>query len=95
MTEKLTVGRLSAVLHETESKALARVLKVLGEDRCVELLAEALLCQHHGGLRRKDDRRRKRTLGGVFLELCRQQATREERRQMFRSSGKNNIVRNS
>jgi PHAX RNA-binding domain len=82
ITEKLTVGSLAAVLHETEHKALARVLRVLGEERCVELLAEALLCEHQGGMLTKDGR--KRTLGGVFLELCRQQATPAERRAMFR-----------
>jgi PHAX RNA-binding domain len=84
ITEKLTVKGLAQGLHETEHKALARVLKILGEERCVELLAQALTVEHEGGMRRKDDRRRKRTLGGVFLALCRQQATPAERRAMFR-----------
>jgi PHAX RNA-binding domain len=82
--EKITVKRLAAVLHETEHKALARVLKVLGEERSVELLAQALTIASQGGMRRKDDRRRKRSLGGTFLALCREQATPAERRAMFR-----------
>jgi PHAX RNA-binding domain len=81
ITEKLTVGSLAAVLHEPEHKALARVLKVLGEQRCVELLAEALLCEHQGGMLTKDGR--KRTLGGVFLTLCRQRSTPEQKRAIF------------
>jgi PHAX RNA-binding domain len=81
MTDKLTVGSLAAVLHETEHRALATVLRVLGEERCVELLAEALLCEHQGGMLTKDGR--KRTLGGAFLALCRQRAAPEERRQIF------------
>jgi hypothetical protein len=56
---------------------------VLGEERCVLLLADALTVEHEGGLWLKD-RSRKRTLGGVFLQLCREQATPAERRAMFR-----------
>jgi PHAX RNA-binding domain len=82
ITEKLTVKGLAQVLHETEHKALARVLKILGEERCVELLAQALLCEHQGGMLTKDGRRR--TPGGTFLALCRQQATPAERRAIFR-----------
>jgi hypothetical protein len=81
--QKVTVKRLAKLLHEPEHKALARVLKVLGEERCVLLLADALTVEHEGGLWLKD-RSRKRTLGGVFLQLCREQATPEERRAMFR-----------
>lgn len=83
MREKVTVGRLAKVLHESEHKALARVLKVLGEERCVVLLAEALLREHQGGMLTRDGARQ-RTLGGVFLALCRQHATPAERRAMFR-----------
>ena len=82
MSERVTVGRLAAMLHETEHRALARVLKVLGEERCIMLLAEALLCEHQGGMLTKDGRRR--TLGGIFLQLCRERATGDERRQIFR-----------
>jgi N-formylglutamate amidohydrolase len=84
MEGKLTVGGLAKVLHEPEHKALARVLKVLGAERCTAVLIEALTIASQGGMRRKDDRRKKRTLGGTFLALCRQQATSQERRQMFR-----------
>jgi hypothetical protein len=81
--EKVTVKRLAQVLHETEYKALARVLKVLGEERCILLLADALTVEHEGGMLTRDGTR-KRSLGGTFLALCREHATPQERRAMFR-----------
>jgi hypothetical protein len=65
MHQRITVGQLAAVLHETEYRLLVRVVKVLGPERCVALLAAALLCVHQGGLLVKDGSRR-RSLGGVF-----------------------------
>jgi hypothetical protein len=58
-------------------------LKVLGQERCVAILAVALTIEHQGGLWLKDGSR-KRTLGGVFLALCKQRSTPEERRKIFR-----------
>ena len=46
---------------------IARALKVLGQERCIELLAEALTIEHQGGLWLKDGSG-KRTLGGIFLQ---------------------------
>jgi len=83
LDEKVTVKRLAAVLHEPDKAALAWALRRFGEDCCVLLLADALTLAHEGGMRRKDDRRRKRSLGGIFLELCKQQARAEDRRQIF------------
>src|SRR5262245_6999500 len=68
--EKLTVGRLATVLGEREYQVLARVLRVLGPERCVELLVEALTIENQGGRLTRDGRRR--TLGGIFLQLCRE-----------------------
>jgi len=83
MPERVTVADLADVLHEPKKALLARVLRTLGEHRCVAILTEALTIESNGGmLTRAGDRRR--TLGGVFLELCRQQATAAERRQIFR-----------
>lgn len=85
MGEKVTVGQLRTVLHEPPSTSvlLARILRTFGEERCVALLAEALTLEHQGGLWRKDGSC-KRTLGGLFLGLCREQATASEKRQIFR-----------
>ena len=47
------------------------------------LKALALTVESNGGLWLKDGSRR-RTLGGVFLELCRQRSTPQEQRKIFR-----------
>ena len=61
---------------------IARVLRVLGEERVIAILVDALTVESNGGmLTRAGDRRH--TLGGVFLRLCREQATREERKRIF------------
>jgi phosphorylated adapter RNA export protein len=83
MPERVTVEDLAAVLHEPTRVLLARVLRTLGEHRCVAILAETLTIESNGGmLTRAGDRRR--TPGGVFLELVRAQATASERRAIFR-----------
>jgi hypothetical protein len=48
----------------------------------VAILAAALTIEHQGGMWLKDGSR-KRTLGGIFLELCRQRSTPEEKRKIF------------
>ena len=87
MRETVTVGELARVLGESCHVLLARCLRTLGEERCVALLAEALLIEHQGGLWLQDGSR-KRTLGGVFLTLCRERATAEERQAIFRRAGR-------
>jgi len=83
MPEHVTAKALADVLHEPERWLLIRALRTLGEERCWAILVEALNIESNGGmLTRAGDRRR--TLGGVFLELCRQQATAAEKRQIFR-----------
>ena len=82
MGETLTASAIAKVLHESCHIVLARALKVLGQERCIELLAAALTIEHEGGMLLKDGSR-KRTLGGVFLELCRQRSTPEEKRKIF------------
>jgi phosphorylated adapter RNA export protein len=83
MGEAVTASAIAKVLHESCHIVIARALKVLGQERCVELLAAALTIEHEGGLWLKDGSRR-RSLGGVFLQLCRQHSTPEERRKIFR-----------
>ena len=48
---------------------IARALKVLGQDRCVEILADVLTIESNGGLWLKDRSRRRTSLGGTFLQL--------------------------
>ena len=83
MPERVTAKALADVLHEPERWLLIRVLRTLGDERCVAILAEALSIENDGGMLTKAGDRR-RTLGGVFLELCRQQATASEKRAIFR-----------
>lgn len=83
MAETVTVRALATVLREPARVMLVRALKVLGPERCAELVAEALLIEHQGGLWLQD-LGRKRTLGGIFLHLVRERSTPEERRRIFR-----------
>jgi phosphorylated adapter RNA export protein len=81
-TRTVTARELARVFHESQAQMIARVLRVLGEERVIAILADALTCEHEGGMWLKDGSR-KRSLGGIFLQLCREQATREERRKIF------------
>ena len=81
-TRTVTARELAAVLHEPQRQMIARALKVLGPERCIELLADALTIEHQGGMWLKDDSR-KRTLGGIFLQLCRERSTPDEKRRIF------------
>ena len=81
MSKTVTARELAAVLHESQVQMIARALKVLGPKRCITFLTEALLCEHQGGMLTKEGIRR--SMGGIFLQLCREQATREERKRIF------------
>ena len=83
MGEAVTAGAIAKVLHESCYIVIARALKVLGPERCIELLTEALLIEHQGGMLLKDGSKR-RSLGGTFLQLCKERSTPEERRAIFR-----------
>jgi phosphorylated adapter RNA export protein len=83
MREAVTAGAIARVLHESCYIVIARALKVLGPERCITLLVDALTIESNGGMWLKDGSRR-RSPGGVFLELCRQRSTAEEKRKIFR-----------
>lgn len=84
MPETVTAKELARVLGEKRCPwMLARALRVLGEGTCVAILIDTLGIETNGGMWTKDGSRR-RSPGGTFLELCRQHATPEERRQIFR-----------
>ena len=83
MPERVTAGHLVMVLHDPCHVLFSRVLRVLGEERTITLLVEALHLESNGGLWLKD-RGRRRTLCGTFLQLCKERSTDEERRAIFR-----------
>jgi len=78
----LTVDKLAEVLQESNVPLLTQVLRILGPDRTTAILADTLACEANGGMWTKD-RTRRRTPGGVFFQLVKQQATRQERQRLF------------
>ena len=78
----LTVATLVQALQEPNTDLLTKVLRVLGQDRCAAILADTLQREANGGMLTKDGTRR-RTPGGVFFQLVREQATKQERRRLF------------
>ena len=81
-TRTVTAREIARVLYEPCRFLVARALRVLGQDRCIELVTEALLREHQGGMLLKDGSR-KRSLGGIFLQLCKERSSREERKRIF------------
>jgi hypothetical protein len=79
----VTAGQLAAVLRDPCHVLFSRILRVLGEERTIELLVEALHLESNGGMWLKDLGRR-RTLCGTFLQLVKERASSEERRTIFR-----------
>ena len=69
MGETVTASAIARVLHESCHIVIARALKVLGQERCVDLLVDALTIESNGGMWLKDGSRR-RSLGGTFLNCA-------------------------
>jgi PHAX RNA-binding domain len=80
--DPLTVAKLVQALQESNTDLLTKVLRTLGQDRCRAILAETLTREAHGGMLTKDGTRR-RTPGGVFFQLVKERATKQERRGLF------------
>jgi len=80
--DTLTVEQLAAILQEPKVPLLRQVLRTVGPERCAALLADTLACEASGGMLTKDGTRR-RTPGGVFLQLVKERATRQERQRLF------------
>ncbi len=79
------VGKIAEALGETEKEPLRtieRIVKVLGEERALTLLKEALEIEAQGGLT-VDDGSRKRSLGGLFFKLTKNQTKSRERWLIF------------
>lgn len=82
MTSTVTAREIARVLQESQRQMIARALKVLGPERCVEILIATLVREQEGGMWLKDGSR-KRSMGGIFMQLCRERSTPEERRKIF------------
>jgi hypothetical protein len=80
--DAVTVDTLAEALQEPKRALLLKVLRTLGQDRCAAILADTLQCEDGGGMLTKDGTRR-RTPGGVFFQLVKDRATRQERRRLF------------
>ena len=84
--DALTVEKLAEILQEPKVPLLRQVLRTLGQDRCAAILADTLSCEASGGMLTKDGTRR-RTPGGVFFQLVKERATRQERQRLFPPPG--------
>jgi hypothetical protein len=80
--DEVTVDTLAEALQEPKHALLLKVLRTLGQDRCAAILADTLQCEANGGMLTKDGTRR-RTPGGVFFQLVKERATRQERQHLF------------
>jgi len=81
---------IAARLNETEETpvhTIERIVKVLGEERALALLDEAIKIDTEGGGMRTDDGERCRTLGGTFFKLTKNQVTSRQRWKIFNSTG--------
>jgi hypothetical protein len=83
--DEVTVDTLAQALQEPKRALLLKVLRILGQDRCAAILADTLQCEDGGGMLTKDGTCR-RTPGGVFFQLVKERATRQERQRLFPSS---------
>jgi hypothetical protein len=80
-----TVEKIATTLGEADQTPLAeleRLVNVLGEERALTMLDEALKVEAEGGML-TDDGTRRRTLGGVFFKLVKSQTTSKERGKIF------------
>ncbi len=85
------VGSIAAALGETETepqKAIARLVKVAGEERALALLAEAQAIEAGEGLLTADGQRR--TPGGCFFKLAKDRLSPQERGRVFGPPPKRN-----
>ena len=79
-----TAQRIAAALGETAAQPLrhiAAIVRVLGAERALALLEQALAVEARGGMLLPDGTRR--TPGGVFFRLAREQATPDERARIW------------
>lgn len=82
--------KIAASLNEKEEtpvRTIERIVKVLGEERALTLVSEAIKINTEDGGMQTDDGERRRTLGGIFFKLTKDQITSRERWLIFNSTG--------
>ena len=87
MATEDTVSTIAKALGESDEIPLGQitgVVKSLGEELCLKLLAETQQIEAKGGMMLPDNSR-KRTLGGVFFFLARQKLSHEDKLAIFRA----------
>lgn len=80
-----TTKKVAKALGETESiplNTIERLVKVVGDERVLELLAQTLTVNAEGGLKTNDGIRQ-RTLGGVFFKVAKDKLSAQERWRVF------------
>ena len=84
------VALIAATLREEQRDTLENSVRILGVVACRELLVAAVETEADGGLPTADGARR-RSPGGVFFELMKQVASREQMKEIFaqRTKAKN------
>ena len=86
MATEETVNTIAKALGEVEEQPMTQitgVVRVLGEQTALELLAETQRVEESGGMLLPDGSRR-RTPGGVFFFLARQKLSHEDKVAIFR-----------
>jgi hypothetical protein len=87
MATEETVSTIAKALGESDEIPLgqiAGVVRALGDELCLKLLAETQQIEAKGGMMLPDNSR-KRTLGGVFFFLARQKLSQEDKLAIFRA----------
>ncbi len=88
MATEETVSTIAKALGESDEIPLgqiAGVVRALGDELCLKLLAETQQIEAKGGMMLPDNSR-KRTLGGVFFFLARQKLSQEDKLAIFRAA---------
>src|SRR5256712_4855790 len=80
--DQITAEKLAEVLQEPNLPLLRQVVRILGHDRTAAVLVDTLQIEAAEGMPTKDATRR-RTPGGVFFQLVRERATKQERWRLF------------
>jgi len=75
-------NKIAAALNEERTIQIRQIVSVLGTERTMEFMEQALAIEADGGMQTKDERRR-RTPGGVFFKHVRTNIPYEEYRQIF------------
>ena len=85
MTNEQLIQQIATLLNEPETTIIARAVRVLGEQRLVDLTHDVLTIEATGGEMVKDGSRR-RTPGGVLVQLIKRTVTPNERIVLFQRS---------